>query len=277
MNDLIKELEQILIDRIEGEVRFDPYSKALYSTDASLYQIEPIGVVVPKHKADVIAAVKIAYERNVPILPRGGGTSLAGQTVGEAIVIDMSKYMNQIIEVNVEERWARVQPGIVIDNLNHHLEPHGLMYPLDLATSSRANVGGTIGNNSAGAHSLIYGKTIDHVMALNLVLANGDEIVAEPISEAELAKKRAGDSREAHIYREICRIAAENEEEIRERYPRILRRVAGYNLDEYVPDAGTKEVTPYRRDGCDADLPFSSSQDHRRIGRHARNNYRGEN
>lgn len=257
MNDSTNELEQILLDQIEGEVRFDPYSKALYSTDASLYQIEPIGVVVPKNKADVIAAVKIAYERNVPILPRGGGTSLAGQTVGRAIVLDMSKYMNQIIEVNVKERWARVQPGIVIDNLNHHLEPHGLMYPLDLATSSRANVGGTIGNNSAGAHSLIYGKTIDHVMSLDLVLSNGDEIVAEPISDEDLAMKCAGDAREGHIYREICRIAAENEEEIRKRYPRILRRVAGYNLDEYVSDAGTKEVTPYRRDGCDAALPFS--------------------
>ena len=257
MNDPTKELEQILLGQIEGEVRFDPYSKALYSTDASLYQIEPIGVVVPKNKADVIAAVKIAYERNVPILPRGGGTSLAGQTVGEAIIIDMSKYMNQIIEVNVEERWARVQPGIVIDNLNHYLEPHGLMYPLDLATSSRANVGGTIGNNSAGSHSLIYGKTIDHVMSLGLVLSNGDEIIAEPISDEELATKCEGDSREGHIYREICRITAENEEEIRKRYPRILRRVAGYNLDEYISDAGTKEVTPYRRDGCDTDRPFS--------------------
>ena len=257
MNDLTKELEQLLLDQIEGEVRFDPYSKVLYSTDASLYQIEPIGVVVPKHKADVLGVIKIAYERNVPILPRGGGTSLAGQTVGEAIIIDMSKYMNEIIEVNVEERWARVQPGVVVDNLNHHLEPHGLMYPLDVATSSRANVGGTIGNNSAGSHSLIYGKTIDHVMSLDLVLPNGEEIIAEPISDEELAMKQAGNSHEAHIYREICRIAAENEVEIRERYPRILRRVAGYNLDEYVPDAGTKEVTPYRRDGCDADRPFS--------------------
>ena len=130
------------------------------------------------------------------------------------------------IEVNVEERWARVQPGVVVDNLNHHLKPHGLMYPLDVATSSRANVGGTIGNNSAGPHSLIYGKTIDHVISLDLVLPNGEEIIAEPISDAELAMKRTGNSHEAHIYREVCRIAAENEDEIRKRYPRILRRVA---------------------------------------------------
>ena len=250
-------LEQRLKKELEGEVRFDPYSKALYSTDASLYQIEPIGVVVPKHKQDVIKTIQIAAERKIPILPRGGGTSLAGQSVGEAIVLDMSKFMNELIEVNVDEHWARVQPGIVLDELNHLLKPHGLMYAPDVATSSRANVGGTIGNNSAGSHSLIYGKTIDHVMSLDLVLANGDEITAAPLSFTEVASKKEGDSLEAHIYRELCRICAENTDEIRKRYPRILRRVAGYNLDEYVSDAGSKEVTPYRRDGCDAHRPFS--------------------
>ncbi len=250
-------LQKLLTKEIEGEVRFDAYSKALYSTDASLYQIEPIGVVVPKNKPDVIKTVQIASERKIPILPRGGGTSLAGQSVGEAIVLDMSKFMNQLIEVNVDEHWARVQPGIVLDELNHQLKPHGLMYAPDVATSSRANVGGTIGNNSAGSHSLIYGKTIDHVMSLNLVLANGDEITAAPLSFTEVASKKDGDTLEAHIYRELCRICADNTDEIRKRYPRILRRVAGYNLDEYVSDAGSKEVTPYRRDGCDSHRPFS--------------------
>ena len=220
-------------------------------------KIEPIGVVVPKHKQDVIKTVQIATERKIPILPRGGGTSLAGQSVGKAIVLDMSKYMNQLIEVNVDEHWAHVQPGIVLDELNHQLKPHGLMYAPDVATSSRANVGGTIGNNSAGSHSLIYGKTIDHVMSLDLVLANGDEITADPLSFTEVASKKEGDSLEAQIYQELCRICAENTDEIRKRYPRILRRVAGYNLDEYVSDAGSKEVTPYRRDGCDAYRPFS--------------------
>ena len=250
-------LEQLLTNELEGEVRFDAYSKALYSTDASLYQIEPIGVVVPKHKQDVIRTVQIAAERKIPILPRGGGTSLAGQSVGEAIVLDMSKYMNQLIEVNVGEHWANVQPGIVLDELNHQLKPHGLMYAPDVATSSRANVGGTIGNNSAGSHSLIYGKTIDHVMSLDLVLANGDEITAAPLSFPEVASKKEGDTLEARIYRDLCRICDENADEIRKRYPRILRRVAGYNLDEYVSDAGSKEVTPYRRDGCDTHRPFS--------------------
>lgn len=253
-------LERQLSETLEGEVRFDLYSKALYSTDASLYQIQPIGVVIPKDRRDVIKTVQIALDHKVPILPRGGGTSLAGQSVGQAIVLDMSKYMNRLLEVNIAERWARVEPGIILDELNHRLKPHGLMYAPDVATSSRANVGGTIGNNSAGSHSLIYGKTIDHVMSLDLVLSNTDEVTALPISLTELETKKRGNTLEARIYRELCRICADNETEIRKRYPRILRRVAGYNLDEYVKDAGSKEVTPYRRDGCDAAHPFSLSK-----------------
>lgn len=253
----ISSLERELSAALAGEVRFDLYSKALYSTDASLYQMQPIGVVIPKDRADVIKTVQIAAAGDVPILPRGGGTSLAGQSVGEAVVLDMSKYMNRLLEVNVEERWARVEPGIILDELNHQLKPHGLMYAPDVATSSRANVGGTIGNNSAGSHSLIYGKTIDHVMSLDLVLSNADEIAAVPISLAVLEQKQQGQTLEARIYRELCRVCEENAAEIRKRYPRLLRRVAGYNLDEYVPDAGSKEVTPYRRDGCDAAHPFS--------------------
>ena len=253
----LENLEQQLSETLTGEVRFDLYSKALYSTDASLYQIQPIGVVIPKDRQDVITTVQIALDHKVPILPRGGGTSLAGQSVGEAIVLDMSKYMNRLLEVNVAEHWARVEPGIVLDELNHQLKPHGLMYAPDVATSSRANVGGTIGNNSAGSHSLIYGKTIDHVMSLDLVLSNTDEVKALPISLETLETKKRGNTLESHIYRELCRICTDNESEIRKRYPRILRRVAGYNLDEYVKDAGSKEVTPYRRDGCDVDHPFS--------------------
>ena len=257
MDNSEQALERILTNEIEGEVRFDAYSKALYSTDASLYQINPIGVIVPKNKQDVIKTVRIAAERKTPILPRGGGTSLAGQSVGEAIIIDMSKFMNKCLEINADEHWARIQPGIVLDELNHQLKPHGLMYAPDVATSSRANVGGTIGNNSAGSHSLIYGKTIDHVMSLDLILANGDEITAAPLSLEELALKKESSTLEGNIYRELCRICSENEDEIRKRYPKILRRVAGYNLDEYVTNAGSKEVTPYRRDGCDEHRPFS--------------------
>ncbi len=257
MYNTSNELEHLLTNQIEGEVRFDLYSKVLYSTDASIYQINPIGVVVPRHKKDVLTTIQIAHDRNVPILARGGGTSLAGQAIGEAIIMDMSKYMDTIIEVNIENQWARVQPGVVLDELNHNLKPYNLMFAPDVSTSSQATVGGMIGNNSAGAHSLIYGKTIDHVISLELVLPDGEEITAESVSLDELAVKKQGNSRESHLYREICRITAENSQEIRERFPRILRRVSGYNLDEFIPNAGSKEVTPYRRSSWDVERPFN--------------------
>ena len=251
----MNQLEQLLTQQVEGEVRFDDYSRALYSTDASLYQINPIGVVIPRTKADVQRTVQICYENDVPILPRGGGTSLAGQTVGQAVIIDFSKYMNQIIEVNVAEHWARVEPGIVLDELNSQLKPYGLMYAPDVATSSRANVGGTIGNNSAGSHSVIYGKTIDHVMELELILSNGESILAKAMTPDQVERKKTEHTLEAKIYRKVCQITHDYQDLIRQRFPRILRRVAGYNLDEFVINAGSKEVTPYRRDdGSDQNL-----------------------
>ena len=258
MHNSQNELEQVLRKEIEGEVRFDPYSKVLYSTDASLYQMEPIGVVIPRHKEDVTRTIQIAYDRNLPVLPRGGGTSLAGQTVGQAIVIDMSKYMNEIIEVNVEEHWARVQPGVVIDELNDYLKPHNLMYSADVATSSRANIGGTIGNNSAGAHSLIYGKTIDHTMELDLRLSNGEAIFVEPISlEVNLPPSSGAIPAKAIS---IGRYA--------ESQRKMKMRFGNDSHESYVALPGTtsmnsspmqdqETLTPYRRDGCDADHPFS--------------------
>ena len=158
-----RELEQELRRRVSGEVRFDPFSRVLYSTDASIYQMEPVGVVIPRSAADVQATIEVAKENGVPVLPRAGGTSLAGQTVNHAIVMDFSKYMNQVVEVNRDEHWARVQPGIVLDQLNRELLPYGLMYAPDPTTSSRACVGGGIGNNTCGAHSVIYGKSLDHI------------------------------------------------------------------------------------------------------------------
>ena len=251
----MNQLEQLLTQQVEGEVRFDDYSRALYSTDASLYQINPVGVVIPRTKADVQRTVQICYENDVPILPRGGGTSLAGQTVGRAVIIDFSKYMNQIIEVNEAEHWARVEPGIVLDELNSQLKPYGLMYAPDVATSSRANVGGTIGNNSAGSHSVIYGKTIDHVMELELILSNGESILAKAMTPDQVERKKTEHTLEAKIYRKVCQITHDYQDLIRQRFPRILRRVAGYNLDEFVINAGSKEVTPYRRDdGSDQKL-----------------------
>src|SRR5215471_18779722 len=160
MDGLLQDLQK----RIAGEVRFDPFSRMLYSTDASIYQIEPIGVVLPRHADDVAATVEVARQHGVPVLPRGGGTGLAGQTIGQAIIIDMSNYMHQITELNTEEHWAWVQPGVVQDQLNAYLRPHGFLFGPDTSTSSRATIGGMTGNNSAGARSVIYGKTIDHVL-----------------------------------------------------------------------------------------------------------------
>src|SRR5262247_158575 len=223
-----------LTKRLEGDVYFDRTSRLLYSTDASMYQIEPIGVVVPRHKGDVQAVIEIANRFNVPMLPRGGGTSLAGQTVGHAIVLDFSKYMRQVLEVNQEELWCRVQPGLVQDELNAHVRPMGLQFGPDTSTSNRATIGGMIGNNSAGAHSLTYGKTLDHVLDLTVLLADGSELVLKDLSPESLDNKLRANTLEGRVYREVAQRAQEHRSEILARYPKIMRRVSGYNLDEFI-------------------------------------------
>jgi FAD/FMN-containing dehydrogenase len=236
VSDLATELKR----HIEGEVRFDEYSKILYSTDASIYQIEPIGVVIPKHKDDVIATIKTANELGVPVLPRGAGTGLAGGAVGKAVILDMTKYMNKILEINLEEQWVRVQPGVILDELNAYLKGYGFLFGPDVATSNRASIGGMIGNNSSGARSLIYGKTVDNVLEVTVILSNGEEAVFKPLSEDELTAKIQGNGLERQIYREVKRIVAENKEEILQKYPKIMRRVAGYNLDEFIAKENEK-------------------------------------
>ena len=149
---------------LEGEVRFDAVSRALYSTDASVYQIQPLGVVIVKSREDLIRIVNACRRHRCPLTMRGGGTSQAGQAIGSGLIVDTSKYFNRLLEVNVEERWARVEPGIVLDELNAALRPHGLRFAPDISTASRATVGGMMANNSAGARSVLYGKTIDHVL-----------------------------------------------------------------------------------------------------------------
>ena len=230
MSTLYEELRQV----IDGEVRFDPYSRALYSTDASMYQIEPIGVVIPRHMGDVVATVDIARRHQVPVLPRGGGTSLAGQTVGHAVVMDFSKYMNQILEVNTDEGWARVQPGVIQDDFNAHLRPLGFLFGPDTSTSNRATIGGMTGNNSAGSHSIVYGKTIDHVLELSVVLSDASTTVLKALDKTELEAKLKGGALENQIYRQVKRIVEANREAIQQRYPTIQRRVSGYNLDAFV-------------------------------------------
>ncbi len=227
-------IEQELRKHVEGEVKFDDFSRVLYSTDASIYQMKPVGVVIPRHKDDVLAVVDVARRTGVPILPRGGGTSLAGQTVNHAIVIDFSKYMDGLLEVNASEQWARVQPGIVLDTLNGMLSSHGLKYAPDPSTANRASVGGGIGNNSCGSHSVVYGKTSDHVLELDVVLADGSEAHFSDISPSRLESKLNGDGLESSIYRAIREIARSHSEEIAARYPDIMRRVSGYNLDRFM-------------------------------------------
>jgi FAD/FMN-containing dehydrogenase/Fe-S oxidoreductase len=222
-----EDLVDALKKRISGEVRFDQVSRFLYSTDASIYEIEPLGVVLPRTHEDVHATMEIARDFGVPVLPRGAGTSLAGQTVGEAVVIDMSKYLNKVLEVNTEERWAIVEPGVVQEQLNLHLKPTGYLFGPDTATANRATLGGMIGNNSAGSHSIVYGKTIDHVMETHVVLASGERRVFREMS-FEQATPMSG------IEGRIMDIVNNNREEIDRRFPRILRRVSGYNLDEFV-------------------------------------------
>ncbi len=231
-----KEIEQELQREIEGEVRFDRYSKVLYSTDASIYQIEPIGVVIPKHEADALAAVRLSVKHGLPILPRGGGTSLSGQTVGHAIHIDFSKYMNRILECNLDEGWVRVQPGVVQDELNAYLRPKGFQLGPDTASSSRATLGGMMGNNSAGARSILYGKTIDHIVEMKVVLSNGEQAVFGPMTSERLAVRMQGDCLESRLYREVHALAKEHRDEILARYPRLMRRVSGYNLDEFIKE-----------------------------------------
>ena len=227
-------LEIELRKQLEGEVRFDPISRALYSTDASVYQIEPLGVVVPRTGEDVIRTVQIAARHGTSITARGGGTSQAGQAIGAGLQLDTSKYVNRVLEINAADRWAWVEPGVVLDELNAQLRPHGLRFAPDISTASRACVGGMIANNSSGARSVLYGKTIDHVAELRVVLGDGSVAHFRPLHGGALDAACEGDTLEARCYRAVRRLGAEHAAEIERRFPKVLRRVGGYNLDEFV-------------------------------------------
>jgi FAD/FMN-containing dehydrogenase/Fe-S oxidoreductase len=230
-------LRRALEQETKGEVRFDKVSRALYSTDASVYQIEPLGVFVPRSQADVIKAFEICRRFQCPVTMRGGGTSQAGQAIGEGLQIDLSKYVNRLLEVNVEERWARIEPGIVLDELNALLKPHNLRFPIDISTASRATVGGMMANNSAGARSVLYGKTINHVLEQKVMLSDGTVIECRPLSPSGVDAKCKQSDLEGLCYRAVRDVAAAQAEEIERRFPKVLRRVGGYNLDEFIhPD-----------------------------------------
>src|SRR5437899_2810359 len=182
-------LVRYLRRHVAGEVRFDDMSRRLYATDASHYQVQPLGVVIPRTPDDLSVTVQIAAELGVSITARGGGTSLSGQSIGPGVVIDCSKYLNRIGEVDVSGRRVRVQPGVVLDQLNREVGRFGLMFGPEVATASRATLGGMIGNNSAGARSLIYGQTVDHVRSLSAVLSDGSTAAFGPLTPIEYERK----------------------------------------------------------------------------------------
>ena len=223
-----------LASLIKGDVLKDAYSLGLYATDASIYQITPIAIVLPKDDADVRKAISWARKNKVSILPRGGGTSLAGQTVGSSIVLDFSKYMNKTLEINQKEAWVRVQPGKVRDVLNEELAPLGLHFPVDPATSSRANVGGMVGNNSSGTKSIIYGKTVDHVLEAKVLLSDGTLLDLHNKTPEELTTVANLTDREGEIYNSFTKIIKNNKGLIETKFPKVMRRVGGYNLDEFI-------------------------------------------
>ncbi|SDN97965.1 FAD-binding and (Fe-S)-binding domain-containing protein [Geodermatophilus sp. DSM 45219] len=231
------ELERELTRALDGEVAFDDYTRHLFSQDASMYAMTPLGVAYPRHTADVAAAVRLAGEAGVPVLARGAGTSLAGQTVGPGLVLDLSRHMHRITELDPEGRTARVEPGVVQDDLNRAAARHGLMFGPDTSTSNRATIGGMIGNNSAGSGSVRFGMTIDHVQEVDVVLADGSTATFGVVDEAERARRAQGDTLEAQVYRRLPELVTEHAAAIQTGFPQFWRRAGGYRLDRLADGA----------------------------------------
>jgi len=231
-------LVQELQTKVRGEVRFDEGSRALYTTDASNYRQVPIGVVIPRDGDDVVETVALCRKYNVPILARGGGTSLAGQTCNVAVVIDMSKYMNNIVELDANKRQARVQPGIILDHLRDAAEKYKLTFGPDPATHNHCTLGGMIGNNSCGTHALMAGKTSDNIDELDIVTYDGTRMRVGKTSDEELERIIQEGGRRGEIYSKLKALRDRYADLIRKRYPKIPRRVSGFNLDELLPENG---------------------------------------
>ena len=226
-----------LADRLcretQGEVLFDDFSRGLYSTDASIYQIMPTGVLVPRTVEDVSTAMEIASEEGLSITARGGGTSQCGQTVGEGLIIDVSKNLNLVLKVDAEKHEAVVEPGLVLDQFNAGLKNHGLFFPVDVSTSSRATIGGMTGNNSCGARSIRYGKMVDNVLGVEALLAGGERVHFKEIQTNSFPQ--GSSSTEKKLLSELLQIGDREADEVRLRFPKVQRRVGGYNLDELIP------------------------------------------
>jgi len=237
-----------LAKSISGDLRTDTYDRLLCSSDSSIYQVMPLGVLIPQTDEDLHAAVELAAQYKIPLLPRVGGSSLAGQTVNEALVIDLSRHLDRILEVNPQERRARVQPGVILDDLNAHLKPYGLQFGPDPASSNRAGMGGIVGNNSTGAHSILYGMAADHVLECNGYLSDGSLFHFRPLEDDLLAQYRRRPGLEGEIYREIAALTNDHAETIRARTPRHWRRAGGYNLDRLVPNPDNRVSFNYPQD-----------------------------
>jgi FAD/FMN-containing dehydrogenase/Fe-S oxidoreductase len=222
-----------LSKELEGDVLFDKFSRGRYSTDASIYQVEPIGVVIPKSEEDIIRAVEIAVDEGIPILPRGSGTSQCGQTVGEALVVDCSKYLNKLIQIDVDAQCATVQPGMVLDHLNAALKSKGLFFPVDVSTSSRATIGGMTANNSCGARSIRYGNMVHNVHAIDTILADGAQIrFGETPANLDGFE---GSNRYIDLVKGMRNLGIRDADEIDARIPKLLRKVGGYNIETISP------------------------------------------
>ena len=234
----MRELQAALAAALAGEVRFDAGARAAYASDASNYRQVPIGVVLPRSADDVVAALAACRAHGVPVLARGGGTSLCGQSVNVAVVLDCSKYMNRVITIDPAARSALVEPGAVCDELRGAAEAHGLTFGPDPATHSRCTLGGMIGNNSCGAHSVMAGKTVENIEALEVVTYDGARFWCGPTSEDEYRRILAKNDRQAEIYRGLKLLADSYGELVRAGFPKIKRRVSGYNLDQLLPENG---------------------------------------
>jgi FAD/FMN-containing dehydrogenase/Fe-S oxidoreductase len=226
--------------QVTGDLRSDEYTRVLYSTDASIYQVMPYGVLIPAGIEDVHAAVELAASYQMPLLPRTGGSSLVGQAVNEALVIDFTRHLDGVLELNTEERWVRVEPGIVLDELNLYLRPHGLQFGPDPASSNRAAMGGIVSNNSTGSHSILYGMTADHILETGVILSDGTRARFGALEDGELSRRGEAAGLEGQIYRQIAQLTQypANQEIIRAGTPRHWRRCGGYNLDRLIPDDG---------------------------------------
>jgi FAD/FMN-containing dehydrogenase/Fe-S oxidoreductase len=227
----VSTLEQNLRRTIKGDVLFDRASRGRYSTDASIYQIEPVGIVIPRDETDLGLALDVARDAKAAILPRGAGTSQCGQTVGEALVVDFSRYMRNIVGFDKDKAEVTVQPGVVLDQLNAWLKPHGLWYPVDVSTSAQCTLGGMAGNNSCGSRSIRYGNMVHNVAAIDAILADG--------TRARFDSKRPEDMHPAvrAIADRVAALAVAEQDEIVRMYPKVLRRVGGYNLDIFFPQS----------------------------------------